>query len=381
MKHRKKHFRAFIINKKMIITFFMAVFVLGISVTIFSSLLSLHVVNVSEDMSEIYRNAIDCGIPSEADNNNSIFTRILGFDITDKRSILFTNPIFSNVSYSMWDMSEIGSGMFNDETPPPAETSPSNTADLSDNNNDSNNIERTTISKGMEISNATDYKVDASALSKQPLSFKIDKKDVEVLIEHTHTTEAYCDNGSGNDRNLDETKNVIAVGEKICEVLNTHGIKTVHDKTVHDYPSYNESYSRSLTTIKKNIEKYPNIKVVLDVHRDAIVRNNGKKVKVCADIDNTTSSQVMLVAGTNAMGLKHDNWLENLKFASHIQAYANKTYPQLMRPINLREERFNTHMTTGSLIVEVGSSGNSLEEALRGAEYFAECLSAVLENT
>ncbi|MCH5186140.1 MAG: stage II sporulation protein P [Oscillospiraceae bacterium] len=375
MKHRKKHFRTFIINKNTIILYMSIIIFSAVLTGIFSS---LHIFNKRQTLSVIYRATVKSGIPLPEKEGDSICMALLGFDISDKSSIIFANPIFSPVSYSMWDMSGIVSGMYNEETPPPS-------AEPENAENEKNNIEKINIYRGMDISNATDYNVDAGELSKQTLDFKINKNKVEVLIEHTHTTEAYSDNGSGSDRNLDETKNVISIGEKICDVLNEYGIKTVHDKTIHDYPSYNGAYGRSLTTVKNNLSKYPDIKVVLDVHRDAIVRDNGKKVAVCADTDGKSSSQVMLVVGTDAMGLSHGKWRENMKFASHIQAYANEKYPGLMRPINLRQERFNMHTTTGSLIVEVGSSGNTQEEALIGAENFARCLAMVLtavsENT
>ncbi len=375
MRYKKKRFRALIINKKTIMIYFTAVSAAVIVGAIFSS---LHIFSISDEMSDIFMSAIDCGIPSPEESEDSLCADILGFDITDISSIIYSNPVFFPISYSAWDIAGIGSGIYNDppSPSPAAETGTDKGAETAVSAEDTETIN---ISRGMDISNATDYNVDAQALSKEPLEFKITKQNVEVLIEHTHTTEAYSDNGSGSDRNLDETKNVIAVGEKICEVLNEHGIKTVHDKTIHDYPSYNGAYGRSLTTVKNNMKQYPDIKVVLDVHRDSIERS-GKKLKVCADIDGETSSQVMLVIGTNAMGLSHDKWRENLKFAAHIQAYANEKYPKLMRPLNLRQERFNMHTSTGSLIVEVGSSGNTLEEALKGAERFATCLAGVLEG-
>lgn len=243
-------------------------------------------------------------------------------------------------------------------------------------------FEQITAVGNMKISNATKYEVDLNESARQPLPFKTDNKGPQVLIIHTHTTESFNSENSytSSDRSTDESKNITAVGDVIAKKLNENGIKTVHDTTVHDYPSYNGAYTRALATIKENLGKYPSIKMVLDVHRDGIVRDDGTKVKVLTQIENRPSAQVMIVAGSNASGLSHDNWRENLKFAAHIQSKANQMYPTLMRPLNLREERFNTHMTTGSLILEIGSNGNTLDEAKNGAKYIADVICEVLKN-
>lgn len=247
-------------------------------------------------------------------------------------------------------------------------------------------IKEVTVDQKVELTNATQYAVDINELAKQDLEFKIEGQEPQVLVVHTHTTEAYTDSGkttyssSDSDRSTDVNKNIVAVGNEVCRVLEENGISTVHDTTVHDYPSYNGAYSRALTTIKSNIQKYPSIKIVLDVHRDGIVRADGTKLKVAADINGEKTAQVMFVVGSNASGLAHRDWKENLKFAAKIQQQAEAMYPGLMRPINLREERFNQHMTLGSLIIEVGSNGNTLEESVAGAKDVATALASVIKS-
>jgi len=137
---------------------------------------------------------------------------------------------------------------------------------------------------------------------------------------------------------------------------------------------------KCLETIQSNLKKYPSIRIVLDIHRDGLIFEDGTKLKVTAEINNTKVSQVMLVVGTNEGGLEHPNWKENLKFAIRIQNKMNQLYPKFARPINLRRERFNQHATTGSLIVEVGSNGNTLEESVAAAQYFANALSEVIKE-
>jgi len=157
------------------------------------------------------------------------------------------------------------------------------------------------------------------------------------------------------------------------------GIEVIHDTTVHDYPSYSGAYTRSKATVTKNLEKYPSIKVVLDIHRDGIVREDGTKVKVSCEINGEKAAQCMFVVGSNAQ-LKHDYWRENMKIACKLQKYAEDNFPGLMRPIILRKERFNQQISKGAVIVEVGSNGNTLEEAKTGAKYMAKVISAVLKS-
>ncbi len=236
-------------------------------------------------------------------------------------------------------------------------------------------------SVGIKMNNATKYSVDIDSLCSKELPFSIDSEQPQVLVVHTHTTECYDgDQMSGeSERNTDETRNIIAVGNEICSVLEENGIKTLHDTTYHDYPSYQGAYSRALTSIENCLKQYPSIKIVLDIHRDAFVYSDGSKLAVTCEENGISTAQVMIVAGTNSMGLWHENWQDNLTFAAKIQNAAEIMYPGLMRPINLRTERFNEHMTKGSLILEVGSNGNTLEQAKEGGKDVARAIAAVLK--
>ncbi len=238
------------------------------------------------------------------------------------------------------------------------------------------------VDKGLKVSNSTSFNVRPEDYIGAPLSFKLEGDSPQVLIMHTHTTESFSEESyvpGAPDRNLDETKNISAVGKAAAEVFCRNGINAIHDSTVHDYPSYNGAYQRAAATINKNLQNNKGIKVVLDIHRDGITREDGTKVKMVTDINGVPTAQIMLVVGTNA-NLKHDNWKENFKLASKIQAKAIEMYPSLMRPIDLREERFNEQLTNGSLIVEVGTNGNTLEEAVRGAQAISRVISEVLKQ-
>jgi len=242
--------------------------------------------------------------------------------------------------------------------------------------------ESVTIAQGITVKNNTAYNINPQDYVKQALSFNIDNNGPQVLIMHTHTTESFSEASyvkGAPDRNLDENKNITAVGSAVERVLKDNGINVIHDKTVHDYPSYNSSYQSAEATIRKNLNENKSIKVVLDIHRDGITRDDGTKVKLVTDINGKKAAQIMLVVGTDT-NLPHDKWRENFKFASKVQAKAEEMYPTLMRPIDLRKERFNEQLTTGSIIIEVGSNGNTMEEAIRGGEMIAEIIAEVLKE-
>ena len=213
---------------------------------------------------------------------------------------------------------------------------------------------------------------------KVSLKLKPAEEGPQILILHTHTTEAYTkgkkDTYKETDtaRTTDNDYNMVRVGEEMKDVFEEMGLSVVHDKTKYDYPSYNGSYSRALTGIQKMLKKYPTIQVVLDVHRDAIIGSDRTSYAKKTEIDGEEVAQVMLVVGTNDMGLTHPNWKDHLTLAVQIQKNMLAVDSELPRPIDLRRQRFNEHATPGSLLVEVGTSGNTLKQALAGARLFAQ---------
>lgn len=371
---RSKRFTAIVINKRTIIAVVLC-FMTGMICggTFFISRALARATADTSGVDDIYKMALESELPIENKKENSgIIKRILGFDLFSPESILLATPIFEVLDIEYPDNS-LGI------SPTPEPTADVQTAKYK--------IEGTSINKGMTLSNATKYSVTLQELLNMPMDFSLSGNGAEVLIVHTHTTESFTEEGKDtytlqdSDRSTDENKNIVQVGKRICEVLNENGIKAIHDTTVHDYPSYNGAYNRALATIKKNIAENPEIKVVLDVHRDGMTRADGTKLKVTADVEGKTAAQVMFVVGTDSGGLKHDFWKSNAIFAAKLQEKANEMYPSLVRPLNLREERFNQHMTHGSIIIEVGSNGNTLNEAIYGGECIAKVISAVLKNS
>ncbi len=238
----------------------------------------------------------------------------------------------------------------------------------------------------IQIRNETQFAINVDEMLRSPLGFDMKGKGPKILILHTHATECYSPEGASTysankgDRTEDIMQNTVAVGDAMEKVFRDYGIEVIHDKTLHDMPSYNTSYANSLKTAEAYLAKYPSIRIILDVHRDAYVYENGSKAKFVTQINGKKTAQLMLVVGTNAGGLDHPNWRENMKLALKLQNAISSKYPTLMRGVNLRKERFNGHTTTGSMIIEVGSSGNSLSEAIRGATLGAEEIAKFLKD-
>lgn len=228
--------------------------------------------------------------------------------------------------------------------------------------------------KNVFVKNESGLSFSLSSLMKNPVQITKNKSADKptVLILHTHASEAYADQKGA--RSEDTAHNVVAVGDAMTEELEAAGIGVIHCRTIIDKPSYNRSYNRAREIIEDTLDEYPSIKIVLDVHRDSMIRSDGSEYKVVSEVDGTKCAQLMMVMGTNAGGLDHPNWKKNLSFAADLQQSIAEKYPTLMRPINLRKQRFNEHATTGSMILECGSSANTLQEAQTAARTFAKLL-------
>lgn len=224
------------------------------------------------------------------------------------------------------------------------------------------------------LKNSTSYSVDPDLLMSEKLSLSLDNDGPTVLIVHSHASEAFLPSDtnfyipSDNNRTEDINYNIVRVGREMTETLNQMGVKTIQSEKLHDYPSYNGSYASSLKTVEQMLEKYPSIEIVIDVHRDSMQRKDSTRLKAVREFDGKKLAQVMIVCGSDQGGLYHPDWRENLKFALAFQTQMNKDFQGLTRSIDFRKERFNMHTTKASLILEVGSTGNTLEEAILGGK-------------
>ena len=237
--------------------------------------------------------------------------------------------------------------------------------------------------QGVYIENRPGLDLDVAALAQAQLTLDLPEEGPQVLIVHTHGSEAYTPDGTdtyvatGECRTTDTEKSVVRVGDEIAKVLTEMGLTVVHDTGLYDYPEYNGAYDRSLAAVEGWLEQYPTIQVVLDVHRDALIGADGTVYKPITTINGESCAQVMLVMGSNAL-YDHPGWLENLALAVQVQKEMNTLWPTLARPIGLRENRYNQQTAPGAMLVEVGSHGNTLQEALAAGRMFARALGAVL---
>lgn len=246
--------------------------------------------------------------------------------------------------------------------------------------------EKSIESHNVEIKNETNYNVNKEELINSEITYSASGNNPKVLIVHTHACETYSDyNGiglgdNGSYRTVNTGQNMVKIGKTISDVFRANGINVIHDTTLCDYPEYNSSYVKSLGVIEWYLERYPQIEFVFDIHRDAIEDKNGIPSKLTANINNKKCAQVMIVCGTDASGLNNPNWRENLTLALKIQKNLETMYPGLMRPVNLRKERFNMHKTKGSLLFEVGTHGNTLDEAIYAAENLATGIAVTIKS-
>ena len=237
-------------------------------------------------------------------------------------------------------------------------------------------LRETTISGAQLLKNETSYVLDPEAILQEGPSLRLPAEGPQILIIHTHGSEAYTPAGldryeaSDTNRTQDPRYSVIRVGDELAERLEEQGLRVIHDREIYDYPSYTGSYSRSGEAVERCLEQYPGIAVVIDLHRDALGAD-GVVYKTMAEEEGTVASQVMLLVGSDESGLEHPNWRENLALALYLQQAAAAAHPTLMRPVSLVPQRYNQQLTGGSLILEVGCSGNTLQEALAAVRLFA----------
>lgn len=229
------------------------------------------------------------------------------------------------------------------------------------------------------LTNETAYNPDLTSLlyadypitHSKPTFIKLgasNKNEPLVLILHTHATEAFYPLIRSNAK----TENIMSIGALMADILNNRGVSTIHCDIMHDEESYLNSYNRSKETILKYLEEFPSIRYIFDVHRDAVIDANGNTIKGVTMINGMETAQVMTVVGSDYKGGDHPNWQNNLNIAVKLQNLLNSEYPNIARPINIRSATFNAQYAPGSLLLEIGSSGNTLTEAKRAAIITAE---------
>lgn len=234
--------------------------------------------------------------------------------------------------------------------------------------------------ENVKVKNTSDYKITKKMLEDAEKSEITCSRN--VLIFHTHTCESYTEEEgyeyekSGNFRTTDLKFSVARVGEELEKNLLKQKFNVIHDKTYHDFPAYSGSYNRSYETVEKLVKENKNYDIIIDIHRDAV--GSDSKYSPTVKIDGEVAAQLMFVIGTDAGGLEHPNWKDNFNFAVKVQSKANELYPGLFKPIMISNSRFNQNLGKAACIIEVGATGNTLEQAKRSMEYLSNVLDEVV---
>ena len=227
------------------------------------------------------------------------------------------------------------------------------------------------------------WEVDVLSLLEEPLQWNLRAEEPTVLILHSHATESFEKEPGYEEtspyRTLDTAFNMVSIGERVAEILESGGIRVIHDQTLYDYPNYNDAYINAREAIEAHLAENPSICMVLDLHRDAAEDAAGRQKTSSVTIDGVSTANLMLVMGSNKGNRTFPNWERNLALAVKLQAQLEKTNPGLCKPINLVTSRYNQDLCNGALLVEVGTAGNTHAEALAAAEHLAAGI-LVLEN-
>lgn len=231
----------------------------------------------------------------------------------------------------------------------------------------------------LQLRDTSGCQPDLETLLQRPLSWDLTGEEPTVLILHTHGTESYAE--IDGYRTEDPARNMISIGEVIAARLEAGGIRVIHDRTAHDAVSYNGSYAQSRSAAESYLAQYPSIRLVLDIHRDAMEDSSGNQIASTVSLGDAEAAQLMLVLGTDAGGQTHPNWQENLALAAKLQVCLERQTPGLCRPISLRAQRFNQDLLPGMLLVEVGAAGNTHAQAVAAAEQLAQGILTLAKGT
>ncbi len=323
-------------------------------------------------ISSIYEKSNTVIKSEEEENPNVLIENILGVELAKIKEIEQTQTIEEDQTENLATENIEQNTEIENETQENTET---NTQEILE-NVETQIVTQNPISEsfnseinGVKIKNETSF--DISNIMETAL--EINKNN--ILIFHTHTCESYTPSEkyqyqqTGNFRTTDLNYTVARVGDELSNYLLGFGFNVYHDKTYHDYPAYSGSYNRSLATVQNALKTNPS-DIIIDLHRDAIgsISNYDPSVKIGEDV----AAQVMFVIGTNGGGLNHPNWKQNLKFAIEVQQKANEMYPGLFKPIILRNSRYNQHLGKAACIIEVGATGNTLDQCLNSMKYLAK---------
>lgn len=239
----------------------------------------------------------------------------------------------------------------------------------------------------LDIQYNANRKPNLENLLTQTLTWDLTGADPTVLIYHSHGTEAYTPTSDttyveegGDYRTLNDQRNMLSVGDELTALLEAAGIGVIHDRTCYDHPDYTAAYSNSRKGVKKHLEQYPSIQLIIDLHRDAAENADGSQWAPTASVNGQDSAKVMFVIGTDSY-YQNAYWQANLSIALKLHVLMEKNHPGVTRPVDLRSQRFNQDLKAGTMIVEVGTAGNTLQEAKNAVSVVAEAIVQLAKGT
>lgn len=238
------------------------------------------------------------------------------------------------------------------------------------------------------VKNATDISLDLNGYLAADLPFeKEDTSLPQVLIVHTHATESYMDSDLGyyyesyDPSNDDDERNVVRVGDEICASLKEHGITALHCRKHHNEPSYLGAYDCCAESINEYLAQYPSLKIVLDIHRDSIMTDDGERIKPTFEYGGEKAAQIMIMCGNDNNGYyDFPNWQQNMSLAVKLQSIAETNYPGMTRPLSFGNFMYNMNLAPGSLLIEIGTDANTLDEAVLSGKLLGSVVAQVLEK-
>lgn len=216
---------------------------------------------------------------------------------------------------------------------------------------------------------------------------------LRVLIYHTHTYEAYepVYNGQYKPterwRTADSSYNVVRVGTELARILREeYGMVVVHDETAYEPPNLDDAYQRSLEAIENYTARGETFDLYLDLHRDAYVDGLFKNNTVVVDDQKVARIMFLIGKGSGTHNgqafAQQPDWESNYARANSITQAINAIVDtNLCRPVSTSKSRYNQHVSTGALLVEIGNNMNSLEEALRAIPYLAQAIAETAGGT
>ncbi len=222
--------------------------------------------------------------------------------------------------------------------------------------------------------------LDVQKLTERDLTISKEDPGPQILIYHTHSQEGFADSVPG-----DDSTTIMGVGEHLAQILEEqYGYRVLHHTGTYDVEERDSAYSRSLPAITQLLEEYPQIQVIIDLHRDAVADESNRLVM---DLDGRPTARFMFFNGiswTRKTGsisyLQNDNLADNLAFSFQMKLMAEEYYPGLTRKNYINGYRYNMHLRPRTLLIELGAQNNTLKEAMNACDPIAHLLDLVLSG-